>query len=44
MKEVQLVEQEKEVLEDIGRTPEDKVMEDLIRYELNELSSDHFFS
>ena len=44
MKEVQLVEEEIEVLEDIGRTPEDKVMEDLIRYELDELSSDHFFS
>ena len=30
MKEVQLIEQEQEVLEDIGRDPEAKVMEDLI--------------
>ena len=41
MKEVQLIEWE--VLEDVGRELEDKVMEDLIHYKLNELSSDRFF-
>ncbi|GFZ00575.1 hypothetical protein Acr_14g0002100 [Actinidia rufa] len=34
---------EREVLEDVGRTPEDKVVEDLILYELIEPSSDLFF-
>ena len=43
MKEVQLVEEEREVLEDVGRTPETKVAEDLIRYELDEPSSDRYF-
>ena len=43
MKKVQLIEQEQEVMEDIGRDPEAKVMEDLICYELDELSSDRFF-
>ena len=43
MTEVYLVEEELEVLEDVGKTPEDKVMEDLIRYELNEPISDIFF-
>ena len=41
MKEVQLIE-EHEVLEDVGRDPEAKVVEDLIRYELDEPSSDRF--
>ena len=43
MKEVQLVEKEHEVLEDIGRNLEAKVVEDLIRYELDEPSADCFF-
>ena len=43
LQEVQLIEEEHEVLEDNGRDPEAKVMEDLIRYELDEPSSDHFF-
>ena len=41
MKEVQLIE-EHEVLEDVGRDPEAKVVEDLICYELDEPSSDRF--
>ena len=44
MKEVQLIEEEIEVLEDVGRDPKAKVVEDLICSELNELSSDWFFS
>ncbi|GFZ18441.1 hypothetical protein Acr_27g0001800 [Actinidia rufa] len=43
MKEVQLIGEEQEVLEDVGRDPETKVVEDLIHYELDELSSDRFF-
>ena len=43
MKEVQLVENEREVLKDVGKTPEAKAVEDLIRYELDELSSNRFF-
>ena len=43
MKEVQLIEAEQEVLKDVGRVPEAKVVEDLICYELDEPSSDHFF-
>ncbi|XP_057468129.1 uncharacterized protein LOC130757378 [Actinidia eriantha] len=35
IKEVQLIEQEQEVLEDDKRDPEAKVIEDLIHYELN---------
>ncbi|GFZ11573.1 hypothetical protein Acr_22g0009710 [Actinidia rufa] len=35
--------EERKVLEDVGRTLEAKVVEDLIRYELNEPSSDRFF-
>ncbi|GFY88741.1 hypothetical protein Acr_06g0006810 [Actinidia rufa] len=38
MKKVQLVKEEHEVLEDVGRNPEAKVVEDLIRYELDEPS------
>ena len=33
MKDVHFVEEEREVLEDIVRTPKDKVVDDLIRYE-----------
>ena len=40
---MQVIEEEHEVLEDVGRDPEDKVVEDLIRYELDEPSSDRFF-
>ncbi|GFZ18424.1 hypothetical protein Acr_27g0001630 [Actinidia rufa] len=36
MKEVQLVKEEREVLEDVDRTLEDKVVEDLLRYDLDE--------
>ena len=43
MKKVQLVKEKMEVLEDVRRTPDDKVVEDLICYELDEPSSDHFF-
>ena len=42
-KEVQLIEEEHEVLKDVERDPEAKVMEDLIHYELDKPSSDHFF-
>ena len=38
-----MVEKEREVLEDVNRTPEAKVMEDLIHYELDEPSSNLFF-
>ena len=40
---MQLIEKKHKVLEDVGRIFEAKVKEDLIRYELDELSSDHFF-
>ena len=43
MKEVQLVEEERKVLENVDRIPKEKVVEDLVRYELNEPSSDCFF-
>ena len=43
MKEVQLIEEERKILEDVGRDPKAKVVKDLIRYELDEPSSDHFF-
>ena len=43
MKKVQLIEKEIEVLEDVGRNPEAKVVGELIRYELDEPSSDRFF-
>ncbi|GFZ11574.1 hypothetical protein Acr_22g0009720 [Actinidia rufa] len=39
IKEVQLIRKEIEVLEDVGRDPEAKVVEDLIRHELDEPSS-----
>ena len=37
------MEEKKKVLEDVGRTSEAKVIEDLIHYNLNEPSSDCFF-
>ena len=43
MQEVQLIEEEHEILEDVGRDPKAKVVEDLICYELDEPSSDRFF-
>ena len=43
MKEVQLVEKEREVLEDVDIIPKEKVIEDLVRYELNKPSSNCFF-
>ena len=43
MKEVQLVEEERKVLKDVGKTPEAKGIEDFIHYELYEPSSDNFF-
>ena len=43
IQEVQLIKEEQEVLEDIKRDPETKVVEDLMRYELDEPSSDNFF-
>ena len=43
MKEVQLIEEEHEILDDIRRDLEAKVVEGLIRYELDEPSSDIFF-
>ena len=43
MKELQLVEEEQEILEDVGSTPKANVMEDFIRYELDEPSSYHLF-
>ena len=42
MKEIQLVEEKHEVLEDVRSNPESKVMEDLMCYELDEPSSDCF--
>ena len=38
-----MIEEEYEVLEDVGRDPKANVVEDLIRYELDEPSSNHFF-
>lgn len=43
MKEVQLVEEEREVLEDVGRVLREKVVEELVCYELDEPSFDLFF-
>ena len=43
MKEVQLVKDEYEVLEDVGRNHKTKVAEYLIRYELDEPNSNRFF-
>ena len=43
MKELQLIEEEIEVLEDVGQDPMAKVVEELIRYELDEPSSNRFF-
>ena len=38
-----LIEEEQEVLEDVERDPRAKVVEDLIRFELDEQSSNRFF-
>ena len=38
-----MVEEEREVLKDVRRTPKAKVVEDLMHYDLNEPSSDRFF-
>ncbi|GFS40182.1 hypothetical protein Acr_00g0066980 [Actinidia rufa] len=43
MREVQMIEEDIEVLEDVGRDPETKVIEELVRYELDEPGSDRFF-
>ena len=43
MREVRLVEMEWEVLEDVGRIPEAKVVVDLVRYDLDEPRLDCFF-
>ena len=43
MKEVQLIEEEHEVLDDIGRDPKAKVVKALLHYELDEPSSNSFF-
>ena len=40
VKEVQLVKEEREVIEDVGKIPKAKVMEDIIRYDLDKPSSD----
>ena len=40
---MQLVKKEREILKDVGRTPEAKVVEDLICYELIEPRLNHFF-
>ena len=42
MKSVQVME-EGELLEDVRKIPKEKVLKDLFRYELDELSSDYFF-
>ena len=38
-----MVEEEIEVLKDVGRIPKAKVVEDLMCYDLKELISDRFF-
>ena len=43
MKEVELIEEGHAILKDIRRDLEAKVVEDLIRYELDEPSLNHFF-
>ncbi|GFY97538.1 hypothetical protein Acr_12g0000790 [Actinidia rufa] len=43
VKEVQMVEEDMEALEDVGRDPKAKVIEELVRYELDEPSSDRYF-
>ena len=43
MKEVQLIEEDLNVLENVGRDPKTKVVEDLVHYELDEPSLDNFF-
>ena len=43
MKKMQLIKQEHDVLEDVEKGPEAKVVEDLICYKLDEPSFDCFF-
>ena len=43
LKEVQLIKEEHEVLEDVQKDLEAKVLEDLIHFELDEPSLNHFF-
>ncbi|XP_057490953.1 uncharacterized protein LOC130776722 [Actinidia eriantha] len=43
VKEVQMVEEDIEVLEDVGRDPKAKVIEELVGYELDEPSLDRLF-
>ena len=43
IKEVKLVEEEREILEDVSRASKAKVMEDQICYELGETSLDLYF-
>ncbi|GFZ15662.1 hypothetical protein Acr_25g0000710 [Actinidia rufa] len=43
VKEVPMIEEDIEVLKDVGRDPEAKVIEKLVRYELDEPGSDQFF-
>ena len=43
MQQVQLIEEVQEVLEDLERDLEARVVENLIRYELDEPSSNRFF-
>ncbi|GFZ11590.1 S-adenosyl-L-methionine-dependent methyltransferases superfamily protein [Actinidia rufa] len=42
-RKVELVEEEREVLEDVSKTPETKIVEDLMRYDLDVPSLNHFF-
>ena len=43
IKEVQLVEQERKVLENVGRVLKENVVKDLVCYEFDDPSSDRFF-
>ena len=43
MKEVHLGKEEHEVLEDVGRNPKAKVIEDLVHFKLDEPILDRFF-
>ena len=43
LREVHLVEKEREVLEDVGRTSKAKVVEDFVRYDPDKPSSERFF-
>ncbi|GFZ16838.1 hypothetical protein Acr_26g0001080 [Actinidia rufa] len=43
MKEVRIVEKKRKVLEDVGKTPEAKVVEDLLHYDFDEPNLDRVF-